>query len=255
MEYYKYNYQRFYASYHKFLEMAKIRVINAEDPYLSTVLLESVKLYPSKDITNLRFDVINNEPRTIFELKNMGEFAVWGFGEHIAIDASLAILAALHETDLETIKKNLLDFKGIKKRFDVIAQKENWTLIDDYAHHPTEIEATLRSARLYANLNHLKEITVIWQPHKYSRTLDNLDRFIECFKGIDNLIILPVWAAGEKEIQIDFQKLFHKYNPIFAKNLQEAKNIANLSTGLVIGFGAGDVTYQIRNLAKNITTI
>ena len=250
MEYYDYNYQKFYQSYHKFLEMAKIRVINAEDPYLSTVLLESVKLYPSKDITNLRFDVVDGEPKTFFELKNLGEFSVWGFGKHIAIDASLAILAALHEIDLETIKKNLSNYKGIKKRFDVVAKKENWTLIDDYAHHPTEIEATLKSARLYANLNNLKEITVIWQPHKYSRTIDNLDRFVECFEGIDNLIILPVWAAGEKEVIIDFKNKFKKYHPIFAKNLQEAKQMLQLNLGLVIGFGAGDITYQIRDLSR-----
>ena len=70
------------------------------------------------------------------------------------------------------------------------------------------------------------------------------------FYGIDNLIILPVWAAGEKEIEIDFKRLFKRYNPIFAQNLQEAKNIANLTSGLVIGFGAGDITYQIRKLAK-----
>jgi UDP-N-acetylmuramate--alanine ligase len=246
MEYYKYDFEKFYASYHKFLELAKIRVINAEDPYLSTVLLDCVRLFPSKDITNLRYDVVDGEPTTFFNLKDLGEFKVWGFGYHIAVDASLAILAALHEMDIETIRKNIASFKGIKKRFDIVRQEPNFTLIDDYGHHPTEIEATLQSARLFARLNGLSSVTAIWQPHKYSRTVDNLERFVACFEGVDRLIILPVWSAGEKEVALDFQALFAKYNPIMAKDFNEAKKMTELDSGLVIGFGAGDITYQLR---------
>ena len=148
MEYYEYNYEKFYNSYHKFLSQAKIRVINAEDTYLSTVALDSVRLYPSKDITNIRYEIIDNEPTTIFTLKELGEFKIWGFGKHMAIDASLAILAALHEMDLETIRKNIKNFKGIKKRFDILQNRSNFVLIDDYGHHPTEIKATLEAAKL-----------------------------------------------------------------------------------------------------------
>jgi len=246
MEYYKYDFEKFYASYHKFLESAKIRVINAEDPYLSTVLLECVKLYPSKDITNVRYEAVDGEPTTFFNLKDLGEFQVWGFGHHIAIDASLAVLAALHEMDLETIRKNIKNFKGIKKRFDVIRRESNFTLIDDYAHHPTEIEATLKSAMLYAKLNELKSVTAIWQPHKYSRTVDNLERFVECFDGVDKLVILPVWSAGEKKVVLDFKNIFKKYNPVICKDFRSAKKMIGLDSGLVIGFGAGDITYQLR---------
>ncbi|WP_275078167.1 glutamate ligase domain-containing protein, partial [Helicobacter pylori] len=74
---------------------------------------------------------------------------------------------------LEEIRNNLLNFKGIKKRFDIL-QKNDLILIDDYAHHPTEIGATLKSARIYANLlNTQEKIVVIWQAHKYSRLMDN----------------------------------------------------------------------------------
>jgi len=250
MEYYGYDFEAFYASYHKFLEKAKIRVINAEDPYLSTVLLDCVKLFPSKDITELHYEVIDGEPMTCFNLKDLGEFRVWGFGYHIAVDASLAILAALHETDIETIRKNILRFKGIKKRFDIIQKRENFTLIDDYGHHPTEIEATLMAAGLYAKLNNLGSITAIWQPHKYSRTVDNLERFIDCFEGVDKLIILPVWSAGEKAIDLDFAALFARYNPIMADSFETARKLTDLDNGLVIGFGAGDITYQLRKTCQ-----
>ena len=248
MEYYGYDFEAFYASYHKFLEKAKIRVINAEDPYLGTVLLDCVKLYPSKDIADLHYEVIDGEPMTCFNLKDLGEFRVWGFGYHIAVDASLAILAALHEMDIETIRKNILRFKGIKKRFDIIQKRENFTLIDDYGHHPTEIEATLTAATLYAKLNQLGTITAIWQPHKYSRTVDNLERFIDCFEGVDQLIILPVWSAGEKAIDLDFKALFARYNPIMAESFEDARKLTDLDKGLVIGFGAGDITYQLRKV-------
>lgn len=81
---------------------------------------------------------------------------MWGLGEHNATNASLAILSALDELDLEEIRNNLLNFKGIKKRFDIL-QKNALILIDDYAHHPTEISATLKSARIYANLLNTQE--------------------------------------------------------------------------------------------------
>ena len=129
-------------------------------------------------------------------------------------------------------------------------------MIDDYGHHPTEIKATLNSAKEYALLKGFKTINVIWQPHKYSRTIDNLKSFVECFNGIDKLIILPVWSAGEKEVDIDFKNEFAKYNPIFAdKIIKNGKNIdlikdgeiiQTLDYGLSVGFGAGDITYQLR---------
>ena len=257
MEYYNYDYDRFYGAYRRFLESAKIRVINAEDEFLSTLTeLEAVRLYPSKDICNITSVLKDGEPYTSFELKDLGRFEVWGLGEHIALDASLAILASLHEMDVTSVREKIKRYKGIKKRFDVLCKREDFILIDDYGHHPTEIKATLKSALKYAKMMNQKSLTAIWQPHKYSRTVDNLKSFVECFEGVDRLIILPVWRAGEKEVFIDFEKEFAKYNPLFANKLkrhecgleilQDEKSVLSLENGLVIGFGAGDITYQLR---------
>jgi UDP-N-acetylmuramate--alanine ligase len=128
-------------------------------------------------------------------------------------------------------------------------------VIDDYGHHPTEIKATLNSAKIYASLYNLEKIIAIWQPHKYSRTKDNLKEFIECFEGVDELVILPVWAAGEEERFIDFKNEFRRYNPVFAdKVIRKSNNIMlnnqEIKKGLVIGFGAGDITYQLREEIK-----
>lgn len=258
MEYYDYNFERFYDAYKSFINSAQLRVINAEDPFLATLDCEAIRLYPSKDIKNIEFVLINDEPHTRFELLDMGIFEVWGFGAHIALDAALAILAATASADLERVREKLLNFKGIKKRFDIIS-KTNSIMIDDYGHHPTEIKATLESVKAYANLMGIDKITAIWQPHKYSRTIDNLDAFINCFEGTSELIILPVWAAGEAKRAINFEKDFERYRPMMADTVKRSENdldvmkdnkiLKSLDKGLIIGFGAGDITYQLRGIA------
>ena len=258
MEYYDYNFDRFYDAYRTFINSASLRVINAEDPFLSTIECEAIRLYPSKDIKSIEYVLINDEPHTRFELLDMGVFEVWGFGEHIAIDAALAVLASIQSEDVEVVRNKLLNFKGIKKRFDII-NKEDAILIDDYGHHPTEIKATLESVKAYAELMGIDKITAIWQPHKYSRTIDNLDAFIQCFEGTSELIILPVWAAGEKKRTINFEKDFERYSPLMADGVKRSNNdldvikddkvLKSLDKGLIVGFGAGDITYQLRGTA------
>lgn len=258
MEYYDYNYELFYNSYKTFINSAKYRVLNAEDKFLSTLVdeVDANWLYPSRDITNLEFILINDQPHTRFKLKDLGNFDVWGFGKHIALDASLAILAANESMDIEIIREKILTFKGIKKRFDIVGTDKNSVIIDDYGHHPTEIKATFESVKEYALLKGFDKITAIWQPHKYSRTIDNLEEFINCFEGAAELIILPVWPAGEAMREIDFKEKFKRYNLIIADNISRANNtitiikdkaeLKTLDKGLIIGFGAGDLTYQIR---------
>ena len=258
MEYYHYDYDKFYESYEKFLSLAKVKVVNGEDKDVAKLKIENATiLYPSKDIKNLCYTLKDNQPCTKFDLKDLGTFEVWGFGFHMATNASLAILAALNELDIETIRKNLLNYKGIKKRFDIVQANEKFVVIDDYAHHPTEIEATMKSIELYDNLTNLNKRVVLWQPHKYSRTSDNLEGFKKCFRRCDELIILPLWTvAGEKKIEIDFPKEFASYNPIFADRvvatkgkielIKDDKIIRTYEEGIFLGVGAGDITYQLR---------
>ncbi|MEA3512465.1 MAG: UDP-N-acetylmuramate--L-alanine ligase [Campylobacterota bacterium] len=256
MEYYNYDEKRFYDAYQKFLDIAKLRVINAEDEYLKNYKGYAIRLYPSKDINKIEFILKDDEPYTRFSLKEYGFFEVWGFGVHIAIDASCAILAAAATMNIETIKENLKNYKGIKKRFDIVQKYKNFIVIDDYAHHPTEIKATLESVKLYKSQKGLSKTIVIWQPHKYSRTIDNLEAFKECFKGCDELIILPVWTVAEEIKYIDFTNEFTNYNTTLCTNIntqdgkieimENGKILKTIEDGLVLGVGAGDITYQLR---------
>ena len=260
MEYYNYDYEKFYDSYKTFIGLGKHKVINAEDEHIKKLdIKEATKLYPSIDIKNISYILKDDEPFTKFELKDLGYFEVWGFGYHIAVNTSLAILAALNELDVETIRVNLKNYKGIKKRFDILQKCEKFVLVDDYAHHPTEIEATIKSVELYDNLKNLKKRVIIWQPHKYSRTYDNLEGFKKCFKGCDELVILPLWTIpGEHVLDIDFKKEFKQYNPIFADKvlakeckldiIKDDKIIKTYDEGIVVGVGAGDITYQLREI-------
>ena len=255
MESYNHNLDEFYSCYKEFLLKAKKRVINMDDPFLAKLEIEAIHLYPQKDITDLCYFLRDDEPYTRFSLKDLGKFEVWGFGEHIALNASLAILASLDELPLEQIRENLKHYKGIKKRFDIVS-KSPCIIIDDYAHHPTEIKATLQAVKIYTQEHKNLPIICIWQPHKYSRFLDNQEAFIQCFKGCDRLIILPVWQAGEKHIEIDFPTLFSSYTPTFGSHIQQKEGkiylydrenlLEILDEGLIIGFGAGDITYQLR---------
>jgi len=257
MEYYEYDEERFYNAYRNFLNLAKVRVINGEDEFLSSLDIEAIRLYPSKDMKNVEFVLVNGEPYTKFSLKEFGNFEVFGFGYHIALDASLAILGALEMGEkIDDIRKNLLNYKGIKKRFDIIQNYDNTVVIDDYGHHPTEIKATMSSLQTYKNLRGFNRLQIIWQPHKYSRTIDNLAGFVECFEGADELVILPIWSAGELEVDIDLKGAFSRYKLHIADSItrkdgvvqiiKDGNIITEYHEGLITAFGAGDITYQIR---------
>ncbi len=257
MEYYGYDEERFYNAYRNFLSLAKVRVINAEDDFLASLKMPSIKLYPTKDIKNIEFVLVNGEPHTKFTFKEFGEFEVFGFGNHIALDAALAILGALEMGEkLEDIRANLLNYKGIKKRFDIIQNSEHCVVIDDYGHHPTEIKVTMESLQAYKKLRGFNKLNVIWQPHKYSRTLDNLQGFVDCFEGVDELVILPIWAAGELEVEIDLKAAFSRYKLYMADRITRKDGVVQIikdnniiqeyREDLITAFGAGDITYQIR---------
>ena len=257
MEYYGFDLEKFHLAYRGFLERAKIRVINAEDEFLKNLNIDCIKLYPSRDITDVKMLLRDYQPFISFNLKGLGKFEVFGLGEHIAIDASLAILAANCEVGIENIRKNLLNFKGIKKRFDILVANKNFVLIDDYGHHPTEICATLKSAQEYAKKLGIDKITAIFQPHRWTRLKANLNAFKECFKTVDDLIVLPVFAAGEAQNGINIKDEFKGKNIIFTQKVKRNGEAIEFNdefgvkhrvdSGLVIGFGAGDITYQLRN--------
>ena len=119
-------------------------------------------------------------------------------GEHNIMNASAAILASLSAgLSVSKVKKCMQSFEGIKRRFEWIVDNQELILIDDYAHHPTEIKSAIDTARHLYPESH---ITAIFQPHLYSRTQDFYREFAEQLDRLDRVFLLPIYPAREKAI-------------------------------------------------------
>jgi UDP-N-acetylmuramate--alanine ligase len=119
-------------------------------------------------------------------------------GEHNALNATAAIAVADQlKVPAEAIRKGLLGFSGVKRRFTKTGTVGGITVIDDYGHHPVEIAAVLRAARQSTR----REVIAVVQPHRYSRLNDLFDQFATCFNDADTVVVAPVYAAGEQPIE------------------------------------------------------
>jgi UDP-N-acetylmuramate--alanine ligase len=119
-------------------------------------------------------------------------------GEHNALNATAAIAVADQlKMPADAIRKGLLGFSGVKRRFTRTGVVGGITVIDDYGHHPVEISAVLRAARQSTR----RDVIAVVQPHRYSRLNDLFDQFATCFNDADTVIVAPVYAAGEQPIE------------------------------------------------------
>ena len=129
---------------------------------------------------------------------------------------ALAVIAvgAILDINIELIKKVLADFKGIWRRFELVKEKNGILYYDDYAHHPTEIKATLEAVRQkFEN----RKLWLVFQPHLYSRTYDFMEGFAEALNQAENLIVAPIYPARElNKWKVSSEKLVglinRKYN-------------------------------------------
>jgi UDP-N-acetylmuramate--alanine ligase len=181
-------------------------------------------------------------------------------GLHNVKNAAAAIAATLLAGgDPNKIPAALAGFKGVKRRFETIAKTESTVYVDDYAHHPAELEATIEAARmLYPN----RKITGIFQPHLFTRTRDFANEFATALDKLDECILLPIYPARELPIEgitseMLLQKMAAKHKQIIQKNeliayLKNKKN--NNDLDLLITMGAGDIDTLITPIQNLITT-
>ena len=127
----------------------------------------------------------------------LGPFELHVPGHHNVLDATAAVAIA-HQLEVapDKIAEGLNSFRGVDRRFQLRGEACGVTVVDDYGHHPTEIRATLAAARECGHAN----IHVIFQPHRYSRTKDLLDKFRGAFIDADTVVVLPIYAASEEPI-------------------------------------------------------
>ena len=172
--------------------------------------------------------------------------------------ASIAV-AILMGISIKLIKKAILEFKGVQRRFNFIFENQNAIYYDDYAHHPTEIFELLKSTKeVYKS----KKIISIFQPHRISRLNSLKTKFTKCFKFSDQVILCPIYKAGEniklKFKYLRFAKDIIKNSKVDLIMINGEKELAKFvkkniyGDKIVIGMGAGSISNWMRNLPKLI---
>ncbi len=202
-------------------------------------------------------------PLTEFDLirrgENMGRFTVKLTGRHNVLN-TLAVIAVADELEvsLELTREALASFAGVQRRFTIVDEVNGITLVDDYGHHPAEIEATLEAA--YEGFG--RRLIVAFQPHRYTRTRDLFEHFTRSFNRADVLVVTDVYAAGETPIpEASGQRLaeairLHGHrNVVFEKDktkLPELLQRLARPGDMVIALGAGDINQSVKSLAERL---
>jgi UDP-N-acetylmuramate--alanine ligase len=176
----------------------------------------------------------------------LGPFELHVPGRHNVLNATAAVAIARQlEIAPEKIAEGLNHFRGVDRRFQQRGQVRGVTVVDDYGHHPTEIRATLAAARECGP----SRVYVVFQPHRYSRTLDLLEEFSGAFADADTVIVLPIYAASEEPIPgVTAERLASRiqgptvhFAPEFAVAVQLVA--AEVREGdLILTLGAGSVS-------------
>lgn len=173
----------------------------------------------------------------------------------INIENAVAAMAACHLANVpaDAMKEAIGSFMGPKRRFEFWLKTPNKVVIDDYAHHPDELRASIRSVKsLYPN----RRLTVIFQPHLYSRTRDFAPEFAAALSEADELILLPIYPARElpiegvnselilKDVKCPNKKIYSKENLL--------KSIQNLNFEVLLTVGAGDIVNLLPEICEEV---
>jgi UDP-N-acetylmuramate--alanine ligase len=265
-------YTEVFAAFLKKIPPAGFLVMNNQDPEIKKIK----KYCPGKIIsygfnaadyraTDIRLAGTKQIFKVLQSNKMLGEFRINLSGEHNILNA-LAVIATAKKLGLKTnvIKKHLAGFKGTERRGQILGKYHNALIIDDYAHHPTEIKATLKGlCAQYKN----KKIITVFHPHTYTRTKALFKDFVASFCLADELVILDIYdsareSASQRKGGVSSQELVQaikKYNQTH-KIIQLVKNIKTIpqattylkkrlkTDDLLLLMGAGDVFRVGQNL-------
>ena len=170
--------------------------------------------------------------------------------ENSVAAASLALMAGVTPED---IRLALASYAGVKRRFDIHLKNEHFVLIDDYAHHPAELKATIQSVR---DFYRGRTLTGVFQPHLYSRTNDFYKDFAQSLDLLDEIVLLDIYPARELPIEgvtseLIFNEIKNKNKRLCAKS--ELKNLAaTFNPGIIIMMGAGDIDTLVEPVKEQL---
>jgi UDP-N-acetylmuramate--alanine ligase len=207
-------------------------------------------LAPEADISarELRTESMGCQFSVTRRSETLGRLKLHLPGRHSATNALAAVAVAQElEIPFAHVAEGLESFTGIHRRFEIKGEAGGVLIIDDYGHHPVEIRATLQAIRD----GWQRPLTVIFQPHRYSRTKDLFDDFLTAFDGADRLVLTEVYAAGEEPVAgVSGEALYqavkrrgHLEAEFIADKSQIAKRLVPMLRrgDLVLTLGAGDI--------------
>jgi len=243
---------------------------DAEALALSAAFSRSVITYGYSDQAQFRASDVTTNGQTWRFTAQRGELgrplqvSIKLPGHHNVLNALAAIAVATEEgIEDSAIVDGLGAFEGVGRRFQVTESvriaSASFSLVDDYGHHPTEVDAVIKTAReVWPD----RRLAMIYQPHRYSRTKDLFDDFVRVLSGVDALVLLDVYAAGEERIDSADSKALAQairqrgqVNPVYAKDSAEALQLLPnfiAAQDVLLVQGAGNVSTISNTLTDHV---
>jgi UDP-N-acetylmuramate--alanine ligase len=211
------------------------------------------------DVTGSCFDIEIQMPNSTDKVI-ISDLVIPMPGEHNILNSLAAIAVALElKIDISKIIKALSEFEGVKRRFTLVGTYNDIRIIDDYAHHPIEIMATLKAARQSVGTG---KVIAVLQPHRYTRLKELFDDFAGSLHNADSVYITDVYSAGEQPIDdYNAEKLVSAVIANGHKDVHYLPSLNDLThiipdkctTGdLVLMMGAGSITYDANSLCERL---
>ncbi len=232
--------------------------IKSDDAHIQALNIDTKLNYSVYDV---KINLPNSDGKIVIE-----QIVLPTPGEHNILN-SLAAIAIATELDfgLKTIKDGFKSFKGIKRRFMETGEYNNIKIIDDYAHHPSEIIETLKTARNIVSQNNGR-IIAVFQPHRYSRVSYLFSEFVHSFNLADQVYISEIYAAGEQNkdnishISL-VEAIANHYPKLYVEVLSAPKDLPRIiksqakPNDVVLMMGAGDITKWAAMLPEQLKAL
>ena len=245
-----------------------INVICYDDPNIKTII-NNIKRpflkYGKSPECDIRYEKASfNKGESSFDLivgnKNYGDFKLQVPGEHNILNSLAAIGIAIElNIPMEEIREGIYKYKGVKRRFEIkYITNNNIIVIDDYAHHPSEIDATIKAAKSGWDIN---KLIIVFQPHLYSRTKEFHEEFSNVLSKADIVILTDIYGAREEKIEGINSELILKdlkcsKSCILPKSKIPSKVASICSENdMIIVMGAGDIRSLTNKISNEIQGI
>jgi UDP-N-acetylmuramate--alanine ligase len=264
------DYQQAFLAFSKKVDPQGFVVVCGDNPGIQKIipLINNVHLLTYGIENNVDFQAINIETNAFggysFDVIHHGlssdQFLCRSHlsvpGLHNVLNAMAAIVIAFrYHLDLNRCVKVLQQFSGTGRRFDVLGEVNGITIVDDYAHHPTEIKATLEAARSrYKD----RPIWVVWQPHTFSRTKTLFDEFTKAFTKADHVIVSEIYAARESNDGFSSSSVVSAMNHPDVNFIATIPQISNFLLNnlkpddILLVLSAGDADLISKNVYKSL---